>query len=238
MEFTFLGCGDAFGSGGRFNTCFHVSGSSGRFLIDCGASAMVSMRRFGVEPNDIRTIVLSHLHGDHFGGLPFFILDAQFYSKREMPLTIAGPLGTTARLMEALEAFFPGSSEAKRRFETEIVELQPGGKRKINNLSVSAYHVEYDCGAPPLALRITCENKILAYSGDTEWTDSLVSAGQNADLFVAEALFFDRKVRFHLDFATLSAHLDAITPKRLALTPYGSGYACQFGARARQHRPR
>jgi ribonuclease BN (tRNA processing enzyme) len=72
-----LGCGDAFGSGGRFHTCFHVSARVVSFLVDCGASALIAMRRFGVDPNTIRTVLISHLHGDHFGGLPFLLLDAQ-----------------------------------------------------------------------------------------------------------------------------------------------------------------
>lgn len=82
MQLQVLGCGDAFGSGGRFNTCFHLAGSAGTILIDCGASALIAMRRFGVEPNRIDTVFLTHLHGDHFGGLPWLILDGQLVSGR------------------------------------------------------------------------------------------------------------------------------------------------------------
>jgi ribonuclease BN (tRNA processing enzyme) len=87
MRLQVLGCGDAFGSGGRFQTCFHVSAGSASFLVDCGASSLIAMRRFGIDPNTIRTVLISHLHGDHFGGLPFLLLDAQFVSRRTTPLT-------------------------------------------------------------------------------------------------------------------------------------------------------
>src|SRR5258705_2892611 len=60
----FLGCGDAFGPGGRLNTCFLVNRRDASFLIDCGASAMISIRRFGVDPNGVDAIILSHLHVD------------------------------------------------------------------------------------------------------------------------------------------------------------------------------
>ena len=70
MHLDFLGTGDAFGSGGRFNTCFLVERSEASLLIDCGASSLIAMRRFGVDPNSIAAILISHLHGDHFGGLP------------------------------------------------------------------------------------------------------------------------------------------------------------------------
>ena len=84
-----LGSGDAFGSGGRYQTCFAIEAPSATFLLDCGASSLIAMKRFGVSPSAIETILVTHLHGDHFGGILFFILDAQFVSKRRTPLTVA-----------------------------------------------------------------------------------------------------------------------------------------------------
>jgi ribonuclease BN (tRNA processing enzyme) len=127
VRIRFLGCGDAFGSGGRLNTRFLVDRRNAScFLIDCGASAMVSIRRFGIDPNRIDAIVLSHLHVDHFGGLPTFILDAQLVSRRARPLTIAGPKGLAARLDSLIEAHFPGSVKVDRRFPIELIEISPG----------------------------------------------------------------------------------------------------------------
>jgi ribonuclease BN (tRNA processing enzyme) len=123
MLVKFLGCGDAFGSGGRLNTCFLVNRGDASFLIDCGASAMISIRRFGVDPNEIGAIVLSHLHVDHFGGLPSFVLDAQLVSRRTRPLLIAGPQGLGIRLDALMEAHFPGSTKVKRNFPIELIEI-------------------------------------------------------------------------------------------------------------------
>jgi ribonuclease BN (tRNA processing enzyme) len=94
----FLGSGDAFGSGGRFQTCIYVQSDATRFLIDCGASSLIAMRRFGVDPSLVDVILLTHLHGDHFGGLPFFILDAQLISKRDPVAGRSRPPGLKARL--------------------------------------------------------------------------------------------------------------------------------------------
>ncbi len=49
MRLTFLGSGDAFGSGGRFNTCFYVEADGTNFLVDCGASSLIAMKQCGVE---------------------------------------------------------------------------------------------------------------------------------------------------------------------------------------------
>ena len=117
MRLQFLGSGDAFGSGGRFNTCFHLERQAhGNVLIDCGASSMVAIRKWGVEPNAVSTVLVSHLHGDHFAGLPFFLLDAQLVSRRTAPLLLAGPPGFEERLMIVMEAMFAGSTKAPRKF--------------------------------------------------------------------------------------------------------------------------
>src|ERR687895_705555 len=101
-----LGCGDAFGSGGRMQSSFFVASSGGRFLIDCGATSLVAMNRHGLDPKTLDAVLLSHLHGDHFGGLPFLLLQAQYVGRRERPLAVAGPTGMERRVMDALEVLF------------------------------------------------------------------------------------------------------------------------------------
>jgi ribonuclease BN (tRNA processing enzyme) len=221
MDIQFLGSGDAFGSGGRFNTCFHVTVADGSFLVDCGASSLIAMRKFGVDPNRIHTVFVSHLHGDHFGGLPFLLLDAQFYSRRSVPLTLVGPPGFRERLIHVMELFFPGSSTVERKFSTDIVEIDAGQTATINGVIVTAYMVEHACGAPPFALRLEADGKVLAYTGDTEWTDNLIAAGRDADLLIAEALVFERRVKFHLDYASLKLNLARIGARRVILTHMG-----------------
>jgi len=218
IQVRFLGSGDAFGSGGRLQTCIWIKATTSTFLLDCGASALIAIRRFGVAPNDIDMILLTHLHGDHFGGLPFFVLDAQLISKRSRPLVIVGPAGTKRRVGEALEIFFPGSTQVQRSFSLDIRELALNQPQTLGDVMVTAYPVQHPSGDPSLALRVECQGKTIAYSGGTEWTETLLPAAKGADLLIAEAYFFAKKVKFHLDFHTLMAHLDELQPKRLIVT--------------------
>ena len=123
---TFAGSGDAFGSGGRLQACIHLQPASAPVLLDCGATSLPALRRCGLDPDRIAAVFVSHLHRDHFGGLPFLILDAQF-AGRTAPLAVAGPPGTGRRLTEAMECLFPGSSRVRRRFAVEVTELNPQG---------------------------------------------------------------------------------------------------------------
>jgi ribonuclease BN (tRNA processing enzyme) len=218
MKLRFLGCGDAFGSGGRFNTCFLVEDGDARFLIDCGASSMIAMRKFGVDPNGIDAVVISHLHGDHFAGLVFMLMDAQLMSKRQRPLAIVGPKTLAKRLSETMECLFPGSTGMTRRFDVTIDAFEDGTDWRWNGICVQPFRVKHFCGAPPYALRVTCGGKTIAYSGDTEWTAALIPAARDADLFIAEAYFHDKAMKFHLSYETLMQHIGEIRPKRLVLT--------------------
>ena len=219
MRLQFLGSGDAFGSGGRFNTCFHLERArQGNVLIDCGASSMVAIRKWGVVPNDISTILVSHLHGDHFGGIPFFLLDAQLISRRTTPLTLAGPPGFRERLMTVMEAMFAGSTKIERKHVLDIRELELHERAELSGLAVTPYLMKHYSGAPSYALRIEAEGKVLTYSGDTEWVEELIPAGRGADLFICEAYFFEKVMKYHIDYTTLVKHLGEIAPKRTIIT--------------------
>jgi ribonuclease BN (tRNA processing enzyme) len=167
MRLTIVGSGDAFGSGGRFNTCFFVESAKGTLLVDCGATSLVALKAHGLDPNRIDGVVLSHLHGDHFGALPVLLLEAQFLAQRERPLLIAGPPGTRARLDAALEIFFPRSTANKWRFSWKVMELEVGRETNVLGHSVTTTEVVHYSGAPSTALRLSDCKTLFAYSGDT-----------------------------------------------------------------------
>ncbi len=223
MRLQFLGSGDAFGNGARFNTCMLVESEAERFLLDCGASSLIAMKRYGAVPDSIDTILITHLHADHFGGLPFFILDAQF-SKRRKPLTIAGPSGLRQRLPEAMDVFFPRSSKIVQKFDIRVLELQPRMRTAIGNLAVTPYVVSdlHVANTPSLALRVEVDGRILTYSGDADWCPELGEAAREADLFVCEAYFYEKKIRYHINLKTLEEHLPEIRAKRVILTHMSS----------------
>jgi ribonuclease BN (tRNA processing enzyme) len=218
MQVRFVGCGDAFGSGGRFNTCFHVTGERANFLIDCGASSLPALKGLDIARQNINLILITHFHGDHFAGLPFFLLDAQF-TRRTRPLVIAGPQGIEAKLATLREALFEHSSKTQQRFELSITELAPEQSRTFGGVTVTPYPVVHgESGGPFLAYRVETEGRVIAYSADTEWTQMLIPAAQDADLFIAEAYYYDKIVKNHLSLKTLEARLPDINARRLVLT--------------------
>jgi ribonuclease BN (tRNA processing enzyme) len=217
VKLTVIGSGDAFGTGGRFNTCFMVEAAR-TILLDCGASTPVALRARRIDPNVVDGVILSHLHGDHFGGLPFLLLDAHLPSRRERPLVIAGPPGTRARLDAALEVFFPGSSAMKWRFPLDVIEIAPGEPAELLGLTIRTAEVIHRSGAPSTAVRLSDGERVLAYSGDTEWTDALLPIGEGADLFIVECYEHARLTTGHMTWSVLKERLADFHARRVMIT--------------------
>lgn len=218
MEIRFVGSGDAFGSGGRFQTCIHLQAEGLTVLVDCGATSLTALKAQRLDPNEVDAVVVSHLHGDHFGGLPFLVIDGQF-SRRIKPLTVYGPAGISTRLAAAMETLYPGSATVQRRFAVRVVELD--GYAEDGPLTVSSWEVDHPSGAPALAVRVQLGDRAFAYSGDTAWTPALLSAAKDADVFACEAYTYNHPVRYHLDYATVVERSGEFATKHLILTHMG-----------------
>jgi len=216
---TLLGTGDAFGSGGRLQTCFHVAAAGAGLLIDCGASVCIAMKRHGVGLDAVDAVLISHFHADHFAGLPFLLLEARIH-RRSKPLIVAGPEGIEDRVAGAMEVLFPGAGKAVP-FPLRYVEYHPHDFVRVGPARVGAWPVRHAPATSPHALRVEVGGRIVAFSGDTAWTDALMDAARDADLFLCEVSSLEPRGGIHLDFATLLDHRSAIECRRMVITHMG-----------------
>jgi ribonuclease BN (tRNA processing enzyme) len=228
MQISVIGCGDAFGAGGRLQTSFYVRSRSSQFLIDCGATTLVGMRRLGLSPNDIETVFVTHLHGDHFGGLPWLLIDAKYVSHRTRPLVVTGPKGIEARFIVLAEALYPNSSRAARDFDLVFVEYEEGQQIEIQGVTVTPFEVRHPSGATPYALRFETDDRVVAFTGDTGWVEKLLDVARDADLYITECFQYDETVPLHLDYKTINANYDKLGAKQILLTHMGEGMLAEL----------
>ncbi|MGZ4182948.1 MAG: MBL fold metallo-hydrolase [Solirubrobacteraceae bacterium] len=217
VRLTFLGSGDAFAGGGRFQACLHLDGGGEPMLLDCGATTLIALKRAGIDPASVGWVALSHLHGDHFAGLPWLILDGQF-AKRTKPLVIAGPAAASERMDRTFEALYPGATGVERSFETSFLEFAERAPLEAGPALITPFEVRHGSGAPSYALRVEYAGKVIAYSGDTEWTDALIDVAKDADAFVCECNSYDRRAPGHLDYVTLMEKRSQLRCERLVIT--------------------
>jgi ribonuclease BN (tRNA processing enzyme) len=219
---TFLGTGNAFGSGGRLQTCFHVRTRDSAFLIDCGATALIAMKRAGLTHDDVDAVMLSHYHADHFAGLPFLIIEGRAVG-RSGPLAVAGPAGIRERLREAMEVLFPGAGENMPPFPIEYHEYgdTSAATISVDSSTVTTWPVTHAPATQPHALRIETGGRIIAFSGDTQWDEDLIEVARGADLFICELGGFVGPAGIHLDYPTLLHHRASFDCRQFIVTHMG-----------------
>lgn len=221
LGLTFIGSGDAFSSGGRLQSGIFIKTQQGGLLLDCGATVLAALQRCGLDSNQIDVVAVSHLHGDHFGGIPFLLLDALFAQKRKKPLSIIGPVGIKERVSDLCRNLYQGALDGPFPFAVnyQYLDLQQPSNHVFFTLSTfAACHGQHSSAC---ALRIEIAGRTIAYSGDTAWTDSLIELAKGSDLFICECCNYDERSPAHLDYLTLKQHLPELGSPRIILTHTG-----------------
>lgn len=220
MKVTFLGTGDAFHGGGRRHSSLLVEDEIGRFLVDCGATTPLALAHHQVDPRSLDAVILTHLHGDHFVGLAFLLVDTIYERKRERPLVIAGPAGTRDRVEALLSLTYSGAARRPRPFQTNYQRLRPEQETDVAGrrvLALRANHMSVDDEA--LCLRINSGAKVLAVSGDTAETPELERIAAGADLFVCECTLENPdEAVLHLSVSDIERLAPRWRARKLALT--------------------
>lgn len=212
---TVLGSGDAFSSGGKFNTSYLVDDDESAFLIDCGVTTLIALSRLDYPIRKIKEVFISHFHGDHYGGIPFLIIDAVFNKKVDVPFKIYGPKGIRNMIVKLQSAAYPGTNALLEDIEFVEYSSLP---LLAGELIVTAIPVVHAPPSNPYGLKFEWSGKSLGFSGDTEWTDNLFDLARNTELFILECNNYKTETSGHLSYRTILSKHHRIETKRLLLT--------------------
>jgi ribonuclease BN (tRNA processing enzyme) len=221
MRLHVLGCGDAFGSGGRHQSGYLFEASDRLFLLDCGPTTLLAMKRAGFAPRRLDAIILSHLHGDHFGGIPFFFIEYLYQHPPATPVTIAGPPDTRERVMELCKVMYGSGKSPAQSTPFTFQILHPKESASVKGIEVFPFRVPHQTGDISLALKVTYEGRRVLFSGDSAWTDEFIAHANGMDLFLCECSFFTEQPALHINYQQLRANRERLECKKLLLTHLG-----------------
>jgi ribonuclease BN (tRNA processing enzyme) len=222
VDVLFLGTGDAFCPAGRNQAAYVVDAGQTVLLMDCGATALASMKLRGMSAGAIDAVLLSHLHGDHIAGLPFLFLEYLYETPRRRPLRICGPPGTERRVAGLFAAAYPDLASRPLPFGLEFTELLPGKPADLpDSLRITPFRVPHQEHEISLGLVVQVAGHRILYSGDTGWTEDLVAHARDTDLFICECSFYETRLPTHLDYPRLRENCERFDTRRLVLTHLG-----------------
>jgi ribonuclease BN (tRNA processing enzyme) len=223
MRVTVLGAGDAFCNGGRRQSGYFVETEGIGFLLDCGATTLLGLKALGIAAERIDFIAISHLHGDHFGGLPFLFLEYTYEKLRTKPLVILGPPGLEERVRTLHSTMYRELAARGIAFPLQFHEITPGEAENSHGVTILPFRVPHQEKDISLGYRATAGKKAILYSGDCGWNESLVTYSQGTDLFICECCYFATLTNFHVSYPQIAqAHQQGqLGCKRLVLSHIG-----------------
>ena len=222
IDLTCLGTSDAFGSVGRHNAGYLVETKHRKVVVDAGPSILAAMKALGRDPDEVDAVVISHMHGDHFAGIPFMLLDLTYQSKRTRPIEIIGPPDLEARVYTLYETLYSERRGELPPFPVRFTEMRDGAVYEVGDTRIESFHVPHQDNELSLGHRFIADGTSLVYSGDTPWTDDLIRQSSGADLFLCECSVFEARVPKHVRYVELEQNRDRLESKDLMLIHIGS----------------
>ena len=219
-----LGSSDAFNSCGRANSCFWVDDHDGSYLIDCGPTTMQALKRATdhISLQTLDVIYLTHLHGDHINGLPVLLLELSFGQQRQRPLWIIGPTTTKDRIVALCEVSYPTMLSMLISFKIHFEEHPIEHEGICGGRHLKSITAQHDPLAYPTSLCLTdSAGCSLTFSGDTGWSDELISLSAQNDIFVLECSYAKSYFPGHISLEEIAEIRSRLTPTRLILTHLG-----------------
>jgi ribonuclease Z len=180
------------------STLIDVNGR--KFLFDAGRGALQNIYLSRIHPNEVTKVFLTHLHNDHFEGLPSLWITPWFMFARKQKIEVWGPPGT-AEMVQGMRHMLNHDIERRsnpvfRREDLDVktTEVGEGVVYDEGGIKITAFPVEHVDGNPAFGYRLDAGNRSVLISGDTTYSENVVKYGNRVDLMVHNVAAFSERM--------------------------------------------
>ncbi len=212
MKVTFLGTGEACDPD-HPNTSLLLETGPDSHLLDCGFTVPHAFFPHCQDPEQLKTLWISHFHGDHFFGVPLLLLRLWEMGRKE-PLQIISAVPAEKKIQEAMELAYP-NFQKRLQFPVRFARLEPGKTFHYQELTYKAAEAIHS--QPSYGLKVTQGSKSFYYSGDGRATEETEQLMRGCDLIVHEAFTLEEKLEDHGSIASCIRLWKASDCKQMAL---------------------
>lgn len=164
----------------------------GQILVDCGNGIVKTLLQQGIDLHKIHTILITHLHGDHFLDLPFLILQHSRDSALP-PMRIIGPrriqeiVGAIGQLIFSDENWQDTCARSGCSFQ-EVSNLEPITRYDYQITPMELSHGDL---RPAYGYMLSDAKVTIGISGDTTMCPAVEDLLVHTDLSVLDATWVD-----------------------------------------------
>lgn len=209
QECFILGSGNAFNLDARGHTSFLLDR---KILIDCGATTLLKIQQFKVDISNLKCILITHFHGDHFSGIPFLLIYFKYILNRTDPIFIIGPEGIKTKFEQLIEINYP---ELQFPYSIEFIELNKRDSINFQEYKIKSYPITHK--KESIGYQILDNHHSFAFTGDTILNQEVFDLLLNIDIGILElSLWKNPNLEVaHVSLEELIQYRDQIHVKQL-----------------------
>jgi len=237
MRVTLLGTGSPEPTIDRFGPAVLVEAGGIYLLFDAGRGVVQRLYQLEVPLSEVNTLFLTHLHSDHVIDVND-VWQTGWMWQRATPLSVYGPQGTqvlTDHIEKALiyditiRHQHSGLPLESAKFKT--TEIKEGVVFKQDNIVVTAFLVDHGVVKPAFGYRVDFMGRSVVISGDTTYSQNLISHAKKADVLIHEVAAAPATLKkknpnvkkilsYHSSPEQVAKVLAAVKPKMAVLTHF------------------
>lgn len=165
-----------------------------KILIDCGNGIVKTLLEQNVDIKEINTLLITHLHGDHFLDIPFLIIQRKFCSACN-ELNIYCPKGTEEAIEKIINLIYSDIEDWKAlrdKTKVKFIEFENLTNKEVTNgYFVDSYEVKHGDFKPAYSFVLKNGDKSVGFSGDSIYCENIETIVKKTDISILDMSFID-----------------------------------------------